>query len=326
MTYQITNEAITDYRKHLKEDEYAEGTIQKYLRDIQAFATWLKGHGTDHVEEIGTDADENGGIADERNAAESGENNGDTIKNVADGNRRGASVDKEAAVGWKNWLLKHGYAASTINAMLSSLNSFFCFQGWEECRVKFLKVQRRAFREQERELNRAEYERLLETAGKSGNTRLALLLEAICATGIRVSEIKYITVEALKRKRTDISLKGKIRTIFIPGKLCKKLRDYAKKRKIKTGTIFLTRNGNGMSRGQIWGEMKRLCEKAGVNASKVFPHNLRHLFARTFYRVCKDIVKLADVLGHSNIETTRIYLISTGEMHARQLERLGLVS
>lgn len=326
MTYQITNEAIADYRKHLRGEEYSEGTVQKYLRDIRTFATWLKGHGTDHAEEIRPDADENRGIEDERKAAESGENNGDTIKNVAEGSRKGASVDKEAAVGWKSWLVKQGYAAITINAMLSSLNGFFRFQGWEECRVKFLKIQRRTFREQERELSRTEYERLLDTAGKSGNLRLALLLETICATGIRVSEVKYITVEALRQKRTDISLKGKIRTIFIPGKLCKKLREYAKKRKIKSGEIFITRNGKSICRRQIWGEMKKLCEKAGVNSSKVFPHNLRHLFARTFYSMSKDIVKLADVLGHSSIETTRIYLISTGETHARQMERLGLVS
>lgn len=235
-------------------------------------------------------------------------------------------VDKEAASGWKAYLVKAGYAPVTINAMLSSLNGFFGAQGWEECKVKFLKIQRRTFRDQDRELSRMEYRRLLESAEKLKNTRLALLLETICATGIRVSEVKYITVEALGRRRADISLKSKIRTILLPGRLCKKLRDYAKKRKIKSGEIFITRTGKSMCRRQIWGEMKKLCEKAGVNASKVFPHNLRHLFARTFYGLSRDIVKLADVLGHSSIETTRIYLISTGETHARQMNRLGLIS
>lgn len=235
-------------------------------------------------------------------------------------------VDKEASTGWKTHLAKAGYAPATINAMLSSLNGFFEFLGWEECRVKFLKIQRRAFREQEKELSRTEYERLLKTASQNGNSRLALLLETICATGIRVSEVRYITVETLSRRRADISLKGKIRTILLPGKLCKKLRDYARKQNITTGEIFITRKGTGMSRCQIWREMKKLCGKAGVNPSKVFPHNLRHLFARTFYKVCRDIVKLADVLGHSSIETTRIYLMSTGETHARQMEKLGLVS
>ena len=159
-----------------------------------------------------------------------------------------------------------------------------------------------------------------------GRERLALLIETICATGIRVSEVKYIIVESACTGRAEISLKGKIRTILLPGKLCRKLRKYAKKRKIASGEIFLTRSGRSLSRRQIWAEMKALCAKAGVERSKVFPHNLRHLFARLFYRVCRDVVKLADVLGHSSIETTRIYLISTGAEHAKQLERLGLVS
>ena len=150
-------------------------------------------------------------------------------------------------------------------------------------------------------------------------------MEVICATGIRVSEVKYITVEAVQTGRTDISLKGKIRTVLIPNKLCRKLRKYSKKQKIVSGEVFLTRNGKGLSRRQIWAEMKGLCKKAGVAPSKVFPHNLRHLFARTFYHIYKDVAKLADVLGHSSMETTRIYLISTGLEHARQLERLGLI-
>jgi len=169
-------------------------------------------------------------------------------------------------------------------------------------------------------------DKLLDTAVSLGKTRLALLMEVICATGIRVSEVKYITVEAARAGRADISLKGKIRTILLPGKLCRKLLKYARKQKIVSGEIFLTRNGKGLSRRQIWAELKALCNKAGVEETKVFPHNLRHLFARTFYRIYKDIVKLTDVLGHASIETTRIYLISTGAEQAHQLERFGLIS
>jgi site-specific recombinase XerD len=158
-----------------------------------------------------------------------------------------------------------------------------------------------------------------------GRDRLALLIETICATGIRVSEVRYITVEAAQAGQTTISLKGKLRTILLPGKLCRKLLKYARKRKIASGEVFLTRSGKGLGRRQIWAEMKALCSKAGVERSRVFPHNLRHLFARSFYRACRDVVKLADVLGHSSIETTRIYLISTGAEHARQMAKLGLV-
>ena len=305
MTHQITDNLISCYREHLLLEEYADSTVQKYLRDIRAFVSWM--------------------------AASPDLSSGDSLE---PGEREGSLIPKHSslkatrlsAVSWKSHLIAQGYSPVTINAMLSSLNGFFRFLGWEDCRVKFLKIQRRMFRSQDRELNQAEYRRLLEAAWHRGDARLALLLEAICSTGIRVSEVKYITVEAVLKKRAEISLKGKIRTILLPGKLCKKLKSYAKKQDIPTGEIFLTRNRKSISRGQIWKEMKYLCGEAGVNPSKVFPHNLRHLFARTFYKICRDIVKLADVLGHSSIETTRIYLISTGETHARQMERLGLVS
>ena len=234
-------------------------------------------------------------------------------------------VTKEAAAGWKAYLISEGYAPCTINAMLGALNRFFAFLGWRECQVKALRLQRQLFRDDSRELSRTEYDRLLETAASQGRERLALLMETICATGIRVSEAQYITVEAAQQGRAEIALKGKIRVILIPGKLRKKLLKYARKNKTASGEIFLTGNGTPMSRKQIWAEMKSLCKKAGVVPSKVFPHNLRHLFARTFYKVCRDVAKLADVLGHSSIETTRIYLISTGAEHERQLERLGLV-
>lgn len=235
-------------------------------------------------------------------------------------------VTKELTATWKSHLLEQGYAPVTVNSMLSALNGLFKFLGWNECQVKFLKIQRRLFRDTNRELTRNEYDRLLATAKELGRDRLALLIETIGATGIRVSEVKYITVEAAQKGKAEISLKGKIRVILLSAKLCRKLLKYAKKQKTASGTIFRTKSGKELSRRQIWAELKGLCKHAGVAPTKVFPHNLRHLFATIFYKACKDIVKLADVLGHSSIETTRIYLVTSGTEHQRQLERLGLVS
>ena len=280
MDRHITGKQLTAFERHLRLEEREPGTIEKYLRDIRAFAAWLEEK----------------------------------------------PLDKEAAVAWKEHLLGSGYAPSTINSMLIAANRFFRFQHWDELRVKTVRIQRRIFRSRDRELTKEEYVRLLETAHALGRERLALLMETICATGIRVSEVKYITVEAAQAGRAEIALKGKIRTILLPGKLRRKLLKYAKKQNIGSGEIFLTRTEKGMSRRQIWAEMKAICKQAGVASSKVFPHNLRHLFARTFYRVCRDVVQLADVLGHSSIETTRIYLASTGDEHVRRMNRLGLIS
>lgn len=236
------------------------------------------------------------------------------------------AVTKAAVARWKEHLLSGNYNPSTVNGKLTALDRFSCFLGWQDCRVKHLKLQRRLFRDAGRELTKEEYERLVAAAERTGKERLALLMESICGTGIRVSEVRYLTVEAAQRGKAVVSLKGKIRTILIPNKLCRKLLKFAKKNKIASGEIFLTRNGNSLSRKQIWAEMKAICEQAGVEPSKVFPHNLRHLFARCFYRACRDVAKLADVLGHSSIETTRIYLVSTGAEHARTLDMLRLVS
>ena len=237
----------------------------------------------------------------------------------------GRAASKAAAGAWKAALLEAKLAPATINVKLAAVNRFLVFLGWPAFRVKPLRIQRRLFRDDSRELTRPEYLRLLETARTQGRERLALLLETICGTGIRVSEVRYVTVEAVYRGRAEISLKGKIRTILLPGKLCRKLLKYARKQKIASGEIFLTRNEKGISRRQIWAEMKQLCRYAGVEPGKVFPHNFRHLFATIFYRACKDIVRLADVLGHSSIETTRIYLTTSGAEHAQQLNRLGLI-
>ena len=278
--FELTSEQIAAYGRYLKQEERTPATLEKYLRDVRAFALWLDGE----------------------------------------------AVTKEVVTCWKERLLAERRAPSTVNAALSALNGLFRFLGWEGCRARFIKVQRRLFRDPARELTRTDYDQLVTAARAHGLERLALVMETICATGIRVSELRYITVETAQRGRAEISLKGKVRTILIPAKLARKLLKYAKKNKTVSGEIFLTGNGRSLSRRQIWAEMKRLCKYAGVEPSKVFPHNLRHCFAVAFYRAYKDIAKLADVLGHSSIETTRIYLLTSGAEHQRQLDRLGLVS
>ena len=236
----------------------------------------------------------------------------------------GRALSKELAIEWKENLRRKGLAPATVNGYIAAANALFLCLG-AEIRIRALKIQRKIFTDKNRELTKEEYERLISAAMDKGNVRLALLFETICATGIRVSEVRYITLEAAASGRADISLKGKIRTILIPHDLCRKLRKYAKKNGIKAGEIFLSKTGRPLSRKQIWADMKSVCEEAHVEPEKVFPHNLRHLFARTFYRITKDVVKLADVLGHSNISTTRIYLISTEKEHRSALERLKLV-
>lgn len=235
-------------------------------------------------------------------------------------------VTKERVAAWKESLIDGGRCPGTVNSMLVSANRFLAFLGWGDCQVKALRVQRQLFRENRWELTRGEFDRLIAAARAAGRERLLLLMETICSTGIRVSEVKYITVEALRCGKAEIALKGKIRTILLPARLCRKLLKYCKKRNAVSGEVFLTKNGSSLSRKQIWAEMKSLCGLAGVAPSKVFPHNLRHLFARAFFKACRDVAQLADVLGHSSMETTRIYLISTGAEHARTLEQLRLVS
>lgn len=194
----------------------------------------------------------------------------------------GRAVTKETAAGWKNYLSHCGYAPRTINSMLAAVNGFCRFMAWH-IKVKFLKIQRQIFRDSSRELTKEEYDRLLAAARESGQERLALIMETLCATGIRISELRYITVEAALAGRATITLKGKIRTILLPAKLCRKLVKYARKQKTASGEIFLTKSGRPITRRQVWFELKRLCKAAGVEPTKVFPHNLRHLFATTFY-------------------------------------------
>ena len=237
----------------------------------------------------------------------------------------GRAVTKELAMEWKAALAEAGYRPISVNAMLAAVNKFFTCMGREDCKVKYLKLQRQMFRKSEKDLSKEEYQRLVQAAHEKGDLRMELILETICATGIRVGELKYITVEAVRAGVAEIALKGKIRTILLPHRLCRKLQKYAKQQKIASGKLFLTQDGLPVSRQSIWTRMKALCEAAGVERSKVFPHNLRSLFARSFYGSCHDVVRLADVLGHSSIETTRIYLMSTGKEYLRQLDKLGLV-
>jgi len=232
-------------------------------------------------------------------------------------------ITKELVLAYKKELLEKGYAVTSMNSMLAGINCLLDFMGKPDCKVKNFKVQRQTYCAEEKELTKNEYLRLLEAA--KNQPQLCLILQTICATGIRVSELQNFTVEAVKQGEISVSCKGKIRTILLPGKLRKKLKEYARRAGIQTGPVFCTKNGNPLNRSNIWAKMKKLCEKAKVSQSKVFPHNLRKLFARTFYQVEKDMAKLADILGHSSINTTRIYLITTGIEHRRKIERLGLV-
>ena len=275
----ITEKQIAAFAVYLESEEKSENTVEKYIRDVRAFASYMNG----------------------------------------------TNVAKEAVIAYKNKLLSENYAARSINSMLASLNSLFSFLSWADCRVKSIKLQRQIYCPEEKEMTKAEYLRLVNTAKRKGNERLSLLIQTICGTGIRVSELQYITVEAVKCGEAVVSLKGKTRSVFIVRELQKKLLRYAAEQKISSGEIFITRTGKSMSRTNIWREMKNLCEQSGVNPQKVFPHNLRHLFARTFYGIEKDIAKLADILGHSSINTTRIYIITTGNEHRQRMENMRLI-
>lgn len=236
-----------------------------------------------------------------------------------------ATLDSRRLQGWKEGLIEQGYAVSSINARIAAVNGLLCCLGLGEERLKPLRQQRKLFCQQERQLSRTEYLRLVSAALRKGDRRLALVLQTICSTGIRVSELQYITVETLRHRRATVHNKGKIREILLPRQLCAELKGWAKTAHIRSGPVFVTRNGLPLDRSNVWSQMKGLCTAAQVDPSKVFPHNLRHLFARTFYRMEKDLSRLADLLGHSSIQTTRIYLMESGEEHQRMLERMRLL-
>jgi site-specific recombinase XerD len=233
-------------------------------------------------------------------------------------------VDKEAVLAWREQLAGQ-CSVSTVNGKIAAVNGLLAFLGWHDCRVKPLKQQKKIFRDKERELTQKEYVRLLDTAKASGNMRLYYIMETLCSTGIRISELSFITVEALKAGRATVRCKGKLRTVILIKKLRRVLEQYCREQKIKRGPVFVTQSGKPVNRSNVWKEMQKLCAAAKVEPKKVFPHNFRHLFAVAMYRMEKDIAKLADLLGHASIETTRIYIMESGAEHERQVERLGLV-
>ena len=235
-----------------------------------------------------------------------------------------SAITKESVIAYKKYL-QENYAVRSVNSMLASINSFFSLFGWHDLRVKSLKLQQQVFCPEEKELTKAEYTRLCRAAMRKHNERLCLILQTICGTGIRVSELQFITIEAARCGEAVVSCKAKTRTVFLVKALRQKLLRYAAEQGIESGIIFVTRTGKPINRTNIWREMKSLCQEAGVNPEKVFPHNLRHLFARVFYGIEKDIAKLADILGHSSIDTTRIYIISTGTEHRRRMENMHLI-
>ncbi len=237
----------------------------------------------------------------------------------------GVPITKDLAILYKQQLIDRDYAVRSVNSVIASLNSYFSFAGLSNFKLKSIKIQRQIFCAEEKELSKAEYERLVKAAKQKGNERLNLIIQTICGTGIRVSELKFITVKAVRNGKATVSLKGKTRFVFIVKELQKKLLRYIAEQGITEGCVFVTKNGKPVNRTNIWKEMKKLCECAKVNPSKVFPHNLRHLFARTFYKIEKDIAKLADILGHSNIDTTRIYIVTNGDEHRRHMENMCLI-
>lgn len=237
---------------------------------------------------------------------------------------RGQEVTKILALEYKQELCEK-YAPASVNSILSSLNAFFTYNEWYDCKVKTLKIQKQIFASKDKELTKTEYEKLLVAAKQKKNQRLYFLMQTICSTGIRVSELRFITVESVKKGQAYINCKGKMRVVILTNQLCKMLKGYIRENKIISGSVFVTKTGKPLDRSNIWSDLKKLCESAGVDKSKVFPHNFRHLFARTYYALQKDIVRLTDILGHSNVNTTRIYTMESGEIHRRQIQKLGLL-
>lgn len=233
-------------------------------------------------------------------------------------------IKKQEVLAWREYL-RHRFSPVTVNSALAAINGFLRHMGWDDCRVRFLKIRRRIFCAAQRELSKPEYRRLVEEAYACGNERIAMILQTVCSTGIRISELRYITVEAVEKGVAEVDCKGKVRTVFLTRKLCQMLREYIGKNNILSGMVFVTRTGRAMDRSNIWREMKNLAVRAGVACEKVFPHNLRHLFARCFYDQEKDLLRLSDILGHSSINTTRIYTMESGEKHIREMENLGLL-
>ena len=270
---------VAQFEGNLRKEEKSKATIEKYVRDVNAFLDY-----------------------------------------VGEGN----CITKEVVISFKQQLAEK-YAVSSANSMLAAANAFLRFLGCHDCMVKAFRVQKAVFRPREQELTREEYFRLVEAARRRGDTRLSLIMQTICATGIRISELSFITVEALRVRRAVVSLKGKSRVVIMPSELCRELQAYARERDINTGSLFVTNSGKAVDRSNILHAMKALCGEAGVDRAKVFPHNLRHLFAVTYYNVEKDVCHLADLLGHSSVNTTRIYTLVSCDTLEEQIEKMGLV-
>ena len=236
----------------------------------------------------------------------------------------GTALDKGAVLQYKQYLIEI-YAPASVNSIISSLNSFFTYNDWYDLKIKSVKIQKQIFANKNKELTKSEYERLLDAAKHKKNERLYYLMQTICSCGLRVSELRFITTESVRCGQATINCKGKMRVVILPKQLCKILNTYIKENNIKSGSVFVSKNGKPLDRSNIWSDMKKLCESAGVSKDKVFPHNLRHLFARTYYSLQKDVVRLADILGHSSVDTTRIYIMESGETHRKQIQRLGLL-
>ena len=276
--FTITKQNVFNFKTWLLENERSELTVEKYIRDVNFFISFLSGN----------------------------------------------SLTKQSLINFKQHLIE-SYKPASVNSMIASVNSFLRFINLNSMCLKQLKIQRKIYLSEDKELTKAEFLRLVDTANREKNERLSLIIQTICATGIRVSELKFITVEGVKSGETTVDLKGKRRVVFIVPKLRSKLLAYIQKKGIKCGAIFITKSGAPVSRCNVWREMKALCEEAGVNKNKVFPHNLRHLFARTFYGIEKDIVRLADILGHSSVNTTRIYVMTTSKEHSKQMQNMRLI-
>ena len=281
----ITKEVLEAYRGYLYDEERSRATVEKYLRDVRKFAAYLEEYG--------------GG--DEREV-----------------------VNKDRVREYKQYL-KENYKIASANSMLAAINSFFTYIGHEEWKVRLFKIQRAAYCQPETEMTRQDYRGLIRAAREAGDTRMSMLLQTIGSTGIRISELKFITVEALGDGRAEIYNKGKCRVVLLPEELTRLLKKYCKKAGIEAGSVFISRRGNPVDRSNVSKKMKQLGREAGVDTAKIFPHNLRHLFARTFYSIEKDVVRLMDLLGHSSINTTRIYTMTTEEQPRRQMSRMRLV-
>lgn len=311
------NEILTAYQEYLQDEERSAATVDKYLRDVKAFKGYLE-------RQYGESRYVGSGYAESDYVERDYDETGDHAMGRVRGMAWVQTLDKEKIREYKQ-LLREQYRISSANSMLAALNSFFVFLGREELKVKLFKVQRTQYSRPEQEMTEKDYKKLIQAARRHGDTRMSMLIQTIGSTGVRISELKFITVESLESGRAEIYNKGKSRVVLLPEELTSLLKKYCRKAGIESGSIFVTKYGNPMNRSNVSKKMKQLGKEMGVDPEKVFPHNLRHLFARSFYKIEKDIVRLMDLLGHSSINTTRIYTMDTEEQPRRQMSRMKMV-